>query len=241
MVRTFPRLGNKAVPYVLIAAMSVLLAGCGGSSGETELPIDQDTGEDGFDIDDVDGTDDLDEVGDDVADGVIQVSDAHPCGGEEGSDNMSATPEWNDNCEVKRSLKGGQFADSLFAVGIQRVLYCSGYGAGNSYIDFAEGEYGELSEAAAMDFQRDESLAIDGIVGEQTWARLQEKLELLEEGVPGENPDVLGFTTGRCAGIPMFYQTVTADSLLGGWTLARNRPNEAEEVAFSYEKPFNKL
>lgn len=171
----------------------------------------------------------------------VEVSAQNPCGSESGSDNSSSTASWGDNCLVERSLTGGQFADSLFAAGIQRVLYCSGFGSASSYTAFADGEYGELSEAAAIEFQNAESLTPDGIVGSQTWARLQERVQLLTPGVPGATPDIYGFSSGRCEGIPMFYQEVSSALVAGGWTLARNQPNESEEVPFSYEAPFNRL
>ena len=88
----------------------------------------------------------------------VEVSAENPCGSESGTDNSSANANWNDNCLVERSLTGGQFADSLFSVGIQRVLYCSGFGSASSYTVFADGEFGELSEEATIDFQNAESL-----------------------------------------------------------------------------------
>ncbi|MGQ7847808.1 peptidoglycan-binding domain-containing protein [Granulosicoccus sp. 3-233] len=249
----------------------VLAACGGSSSGDgdgSEVPLgEQDFDNDGFindedddadgdgiiDLDDEfvdldgDGRDDLTLLteaeleGDTGNEGeFVEVSADNPCGSESGEDNSSVNAAWNDNCLVERSLTGGQFADSLFSVGIQRVLYCSGFGNASSYIAFADGEYGELSEAAAIEFQNAESLTPDGVVGRETWGRLQTRLELLAIAGADETRDTYGFTSGRCAGIPLFYQEFV-NSEAGGWTLARNQPNEAEEIPFSYELPFGRL
>ncbi|ASJ70401.1 peptidoglycan-binding domain-containing protein [Granulosicoccus antarcticus] len=187
------------------------------------------------------------------AETVLPVSAQNPCGSQGGTDNNSSNDAWSDNCVVRRSTTaGGQFADSLFSAGIQRVLYCSGfatdadYAGDNDYTNFADGEYGPASEAAIERFQEEELLVADGVVGRQTWARLDERVELLNPGVLNETPDTYGFRNGVCAGIPMFYQDVsTFDgglTIVGGqWTLARNQPNEDESVPFSYEAPFNEL
>ena len=184
--------------------------------------------------------------GDPIDPDPVDVVDTGVCGSENGTDNNSSTNTWDDNCVVKRSIDGGLYADSLYAVGIQRVLYCTGYGEAANYGNFADGEYGELSEAAAIDFQAAEGLVADGEVGPRTWARLQSKVEVLEFGIVGSTPDTLGFTGGRCANIVMFYQdtTLAADGfspLLGGWGLARNAPNQDERLPFSIEAPFGRL
>ncbi|MFK7852887.1 MAG: peptidoglycan-binding protein [Granulosicoccus sp.] len=189
--------------------------------------------------------------GDNDGDGFVDVTDATPCGSESGTDNNSSNNAWNDNCTVERSTIGGQFADSLFAVGIQRVVYCEGFGAGASYTNFADGEFGPGSETALIDFQRrealaDPSLADDGRVGPATWAVLQAQLDLLDAGtIDGVNGgrDTYGFSEGRCAGIPMFYQqTQFAEDGLAverlGWSLARNQPNQVETLPFSIGSPF---
>ena len=269
-------LGKETGRFLLIASMTGLLVGCGGSSSsdsdtDTDIPS---SGQD-FDLDGIPDADDNDADGDGLDDfngednfvdldgdgldditflteaeanaGVfVDVSTETPCGSERGTDNDSSTADWNDNCVVKRASEGGQFADSLFSVGIQRVLFCSGFGTGTDYTVFADGEYGPASETAAIAFQQSESIVADGIVGPQTWARLQERVERLEFGIVNESPDTYGFTDGVCANIPMFYQEISlADDGLstveGGWTLARNQPNQDDTVPFSYEEPFGRL
>lgn len=189
--------------------------------------------------------------GDEDGDGFRDVSNAFPCGGETGTDNASANNTWDDNCTVKRTAEGGQFADSLYAVGIQRVVYCEGFGNGDSYTNFADGEFGPGSKTALQMFQaREDGLTDDGVVGGQTWARLQLQLELLDPGAfdadTGFGSDSYGFSDGRCAGIPMFYQQtqpstdgLSVDRL--GWSLARNTPLEAQSIPFSIGSPFNNL
>lgn len=270
MVKRVSRFGAQAGRWVAIATVTGLLSACGSSSGDDDAVDGSDFDNDGLidsedddadgdgvlDIDDnfidldSDGFDDVtgltqaeaDELDEDE-DGFVEVSEENPCGSEEGSDNSSATAAWNDNCYIERSLTGGQFADSLFSVGIQRVVYCLGYANETTYpdyTDFADGEYGPASEEAVIAFQNAESLTPDGVVGEFTWGRLQDRLELLTLGVAGEAPDVFGFSTGSCAGIPLFYQTVSEANEPLGWMLARDQPNEAEMIPFSYEEPFGR-
>jgi len=97
-----------------------------------------------------------------------------------------------------------------------------------------------------LDFQRAEGITDDGIVGGQTWGRLRDRLDLIDEGIIGVSPDVYGFADGACAGIPMFYQDISANSdnsgiALGGWELARNVPNADQTVPFSIDEPFGRL
>jgi peptidoglycan hydrolase-like protein with peptidoglycan-binding domain len=169
------------------------------------------------------------------------------CLGEPGTDQNSSTPNWDDNCTVKRSSIGGVFADSLYAVGIQRVVYCAGFGEGATYISFADGEYGPVSEAAMKEFQLSgpDPLTDDGIVGGMSWAKLQSRIELLTTGEFQENAEGIvsalntyGFSQGRCANIALFYQTIYPaengqGTIEGEWTLARNQPDEGEQIPFS--------
>lgn len=213
--------------------------------------VDPFTDRDGDGLDDVSMLSEADATntdtdGDADGDGFTDVSDSAVCGSENGSDNNSSNNTWDDNCVIKRSSIGGQFADSLFSVGIQRVVYCSGYGTAENYGAFADGEYGPGTEAAVQEFQRAEGITDDGIVGPITWGRLQQQIELLSAGTVGTVPDTYGFSGGRCAGIPMFYQFTTANAsgdgiVLGGWELARNAPNADLRVPFSYESPFGRL
>ncbi len=139
-----------------------------------------------IDDDDVDGDGIINSLDDDYVpddadgDGFTDPSASDPCGSERGTDSNSSTANWDDNCHIERSSQGGQFADSLYASGIQRVVYCSGYGDVSVYptvVDFTDGEYGPASEAATQDYQSANGLTPDGIVGGQTWGALRDSID----------------------------------------------------------------
>ncbi|MFK8080150.1 MAG: peptidoglycan-binding protein [Granulosicoccus sp.] len=207
-----------------------------------------------------DNLDDL--TGEPEVDPVVftDVSAANPCGGDTvGTDNNSSDADWGNNCLINRvdGAGDGQFATSLYAAGIQRAVFCAGFGGtdGQTYTAFADGIYGPNSEAAVVAFQDSDSfgagLVADGEVGPQTWGALQDSLELLEQGQQQENgsadvQDSYGFSEGRCAGTPLFYQTIvfnadTQTNTEGGWSLAKNAPNTAQTAPFSIDPPGGQL
>jgi len=286
MVKLISRTGRRAGRLIAVAALTSLLASCGGGSGDTPLGGGADFDGDGtpdiedFDADgdgildaedafvdlDGDGFDDFtgeteelanapDVEGDADNDGFIDVTADAVCGGENGSDNNSSNNDWSDNCVIRR----GQFATSLYSVGIQRLLFCaagnfaSGTTSGTDYREFADGIYGPNTEAAVEAFQRtEEGLTVDGIVGPVTWGRLQNlvdrEVEPLVLGVFGERPEGVGFTEGPCEGIVLFYRTLeglTDDPIpvpiFGSWELARNAPNESQQIPFSIDRPSDLL
>jgi len=151
------------------------------------------------------------------------------CGATRGTDNNSSNVTWDDNCFV---FQNGEFASSLYTVGIQRVVFCEGFDDRDEttdYRDFADGIYGPNTENAVRNFQRDEVIADDGIVGNQTWGRLEDRLDRLS--ADGITPEVYGFIDGVCSGIPLFYLSNA------GWDLARNAPNEDVAIPFSTAVP----
>lgn len=203
-----------------------------------------------------DGLDDLTGLAEsEPDDGFEEVTAENQCGVEEGTDNSSVNPNWNDNCTIQRegTFGNGQFADSLYAVGVQRVSWCAGFDGNSvvaSYTAFADGEYGPSSETSMQAYQSDRGLVDDGVVGANTWASLETEITRL--GDPGTFNaesvayDAYGFAEGRCAGIVLFYQEVTlnADGInsdLGGWELAKNQPNEDQRIPFSIAPPFGQL
>lgn len=201
---------------------------------------------------DGDGFDDVTGLAEGPANFEAITADA-PCGGEDGTDAYSVDASWDNNCLIRRSnvIGEGQFADSLYAVGVQRVVYCSGFGSGDTYADFADGEYGPLSEQALQEFQASQPNPIsdDGQVGPQTWAKLQNALVRLVAPLIRDDgtfpPDEYGFETGRCAGVSLFYQSGTFDTATqtrveGGWRLVKNAPS-TESIPFSIDPPFGRL
>lgn len=273
MVKMISGAGRLSGRLFVMAMLTGLLVGCGGGGGDT-APADADNdgipdiddpdadGDGVADIDDtfvdldMDGFDDLTGLTEAQATSLVLVpTQSQPCGNQPASatDNNSTTANWDDNCFVARSInseaQGALLADSLYAVGIQRVVYCLGNGAGATYVDFADGEYAEGSETALIAFQNSESLPADGLIGPATWGALQASIELLVEGDldnNGNGVDTYGFDSGRCAGTSMFYQStaLAGDGLSivrGGWTLARNQPNEAQSIPYSYQPPFGRL
>lgn len=221
------------------------------ADGDGVLDIDDpfvDLDSDGFDdfsgLSEADATDTAEVIeGDTDGDGFVDVSETAVCGSERGSDNNSGNNSWDDNCHVKRATENGQFARSLYAVGIQRVLYCAGFGVGSatSYIAFADGIYGPNTETAVENFQRAEGITVDGDVGSETWPRLQERLTRLDFGIVGTTPDSYGFTDGPCAETVLFYQNTIPNGIASpiptSWELARNAPNEDQRIPFSVAAP----
>lgn len=266
MVILISRTMRRTSRHFVLAALTALLFGCGGGSGDTDLG-ETDADADGIpdiddpfvDVDPVDGLDDLTGLTEAeviaLSTNTLIPTASQPCGNQPASatDNNSSTASWDDNCLVARAIRseaqGAFLADSLYAVGIQRVIFCLGFGNGASYTDFADGEYAELSEAAMQQFQSSEGLVADGLVGPASWGALESQLELLNAGTldgTGQGVDTYGFTTERCNGIPMFYQTTSlaSDGInidVGGWSLARNQPNQGQTTDFSFERPFNRL
>lgn len=55
---------------------------------------------------------------------------------------------------------------------IQSALKNAGYYTGN-----VDGKVGKLTKSAVMEFQKANGLKADGVVGQQTWAKLSEHLE----------------------------------------------------------------
>lgn len=135
------------------------------------------------------------------------ISDANEnaiCKGFPGTDEVSENADWIDNCEMRADINPGEgvvrspFYHSTYSTGIQRVLYCSGYGGVSaSTAAFADGFFGPATGEAVRAFQTGEGLAIDGIVGPETWSRMQTKVEsnaafIVNEAIDANEYDVFG-------------------------------------------------
>ena len=201
----------------------------------------------GYD-DDGDGEADIDSFGDPIGsevegddddDGFRDVSAEFPCGSEPGTDNDSSTNTWADNCQVSRF---GQFTDSLYTAGIQRIVWCSGFGQASSVDAFTDGEFGPGTEAAVEAFQSANGLTSDGVVGDETWQVLREALteEPVEFAVGDGNTDLYG-VQGDCENLALFRNDFSfADNNVvpGAWSLTAGE-NDASEIPFSIGSPFN--
>ena len=151
------------------------------------------------------------------------------------ADPDSSNADWSDNCQLQRF---GDFADSLYTLGVQRILHCQGFDNGQTFEVFTDGEFGPATEGEVENFQEANNLVGDGVVGPQTWGALFETLSI----IPG--PDVIiggqsfvPYSIDGCDATQVqFYQEVDFD-ILGGWQLAAT-PGSTELIGFSTGSPF---
>ena len=274
MVKLLKRTGHSTGRYLALVAVTATLAACGGGSSgdgtddgdileEPTVDLDEDGIDDAFDpFIDLDGDGRDDETNLSLGQtNFIPITATEPCGNDTGSDNNSSNDDWADNCLIRRTVDSGQgqFADSLYTVGVQRIIWCSGFDSDSpsgSYTAFADGEFGPGTELALTRFQGGEPNPIDtdGRVGPMTWGKLQDAITRLDQGQLITDPndstrsivrDPFGFAEGRCAGTTLFYRVglldVESQSVIPGelgWLLAKNAPNEAQSVPFSIDSPF---
>ena len=155
-----------------------------------------------------------------------------------GEDATSANNDWTDNCQVSRR---GQWADSLYAAGVQRVVYCAGFGSSSSVDAFTDGEFGPGTEAAVEAFQSANGLVADGVVGPDTWQALREALT--EDPIrfaQGGGDEPYGVQGDLCASTALFLKEVSFannELVRGGWQLTRGE-NDESAIPFSIAPPF---
>ena len=96
----------------------------------------------------------------------------------------SAVSENNDPIQVqpagKATLRKGSKGDTVRE--LQTMLLKLGYDLGPCGID---GDFGKATEAAVRSFQSDHRLAVDGVVGKNTWAELEKSVNVIS-GKPVE-------------------------------------------------------
>jgi len=189
--------------YTVVLSAFLVACGGGGSGDDTGTTVGASTADAGTATGDG-GLGDLDLGGDDSAattdgaiepfeplapdadgDGISDEDELKVCKGQGGSDEDSSNEAWNDNCWLRADiipataeLDESPFYFSTYAKGIQRVLYCQGHaGVVDSNDAFSDGYYGPDTAEAVRKFQKAQGLVEDGIVGERTWAKLQEQVE----------------------------------------------------------------
>ncbi len=198
-VKSAPRLLTVVALSALLVACGGGTSGDAADSGETDGFDTDGFDTDGSDTDgfDTDGSDDLGLTGGDTAgdfeenplvsefdldgDGIPNENEGLPCQGLGGSDPGSTNGDWGDNCFLREDIlpgvagvQSGPFYNTTYVEGMQRVLYCRGFGGvGDEIADFADGFFGPNTNDALREFQDAEGLVVDGIVGPGTWGRMQ--------------------------------------------------------------------
>ena len=179
---------------------------------------------------DGDGTSDFDEVnaGTDPTDSAVGGTFEGPAGNTDDTCDLdSANDSWADNCELQRF---GPLADSSYVRGVQRILWCQNNN-NEQAVDintYADGEIGMATDESIKAYQTaNPPLAVDGIVGPQTWTALRNNLELIVFSSDVEGFDAYAIN-GCSPNEAQFYQQVvtTVDSNgqlvteFLGWNLA---------------------
>lgn len=178
----------------------------------------------------LDGTDPADSTSFTDSGGIVTTPDVTAC-----ADPDSSNPDWGDNCQLQRF---GDYADSLYTLGVQRILWCQNYGGGASFDAYTDGEFGPGTERSVRNFQTDNNLTSDGIIGPQTWAVLRNKLTIVSQDdvVIGAASYTAHTIDGCDFDGAQFYQEVELGQL-GGWKMAAT-PGSTTLIDFSTGSPF---
>ena len=80
------------------------------------------------------------------------------------------TPQKEENKTVNKTIRKGNKGELVKKC--QQLLVKHGYSLGICGVD---GDFGTATEKAVKEFQKDNGLKVDGIVGESTWAALEKE------------------------------------------------------------------
>ena len=147
-------------------------------------------------------------------------------------DETSMNGDWSDNCVLRN---GGVHGNSYYTVGVQRILFCGQFNAGNASTlsAFADGIFGPNTEQSVRDYQTARGISVDGVVGPETWGTLRGELNFIES-LSTSLADAHS-VTGCGDFVAQFYNNF--DGLIDlGWTMA-SQPGELSTVPFSNAVP----
>ncbi len=220
----------KSAKLATMALIISMAMGCGSSNDDGFIDTEGDGGDTSGSQETI--GDVLSEIGDGIGE-TAQTGEGAIC------DDASRNDGWADNCITGRDAN----SNSLYAQGIQRIVFCLGINPGNSAtIDqFADGAFGPNTELAVEEFQSrrdktdpdsgDSTILVDGIVGPQTWGELEDVLDL---------PTVFDLNTAAysvngvaCDTETQFYQNRNTPF---DWTMAQV-PGSETAVEFSVNAP----
>lgn len=168
--------------------------------------------------------DPLSDFGDGEGD-VAQVGEGAIC------DDASRNDGWVDNCKIYEGSAG--FSTSLYALGIQRIVFCIGINpSGAATIgQFADGIYGPNTALAVEEFQSRRGILADGVVGPQTWGELEDVLD--QPVVFDSEFAAYSVNSVNCGSEVQFFQRRAAPY---DWRLAET-PGSSSMIPFSTESP----
>ncbi len=149
-------------------------------------------------------------------------------------DTDSENNEWNDNCTVRQ---GGTFATSSYTQGVQRIVWCQGASTNPSIAAFADGIFGPNTTAAVTQYQDNQGIAVDGVVGPETWGTLRQSLSTSFEAFGTFD----AYAVQGCENLGnQFFQftgtTLTGEIELFGWNIVPSI-GSTEQASFSTGAP----